>query len=207
MIAIIDYGVGNLFSLKSSFAAIGQEAVVTRDKAVLDRADHIILPGVGAFGDAVEKLRDTGMFQVVLDQAAAGKHLLGICLGMQLLFERSFEYGEHEGLGLIPGEVRPIRPVAPMELDVPHMGWNGLHFPPNRERSPIFATLNEGDHVYFVHSYAGFDCGVCCTATTEYGPELTAAVQKDNVFGTQFHPEKSGEVGLKILKAFCAWEG
>ena len=207
MIAIIDYGVGNLFSLKSSFAAIGQEAVVTRDKAVLDRADHIILPGVGAFGDAVKKLRDTGMFQVVLDQAAAGKPLLGICLGMQLLFERSFEYGEHEGLGLIPGEVRPIRPVVPEELDVPHMGWNGLHFPKNRERSPIFATLSEGDHVYFVHSYAGFDCGVCCTATTEYGPELTAAVQKDNVFGTQIHPEKSGVVGLKILKAFCAWEG
>ena len=207
MIAIIDYGVGNLFSLKSSFAAIGQEAVVTRDKAVLDRADHIILPGVGAFGDAAEKLRDTGMFQVVLDQAAKGKPLLGICLGMQLLFERSFEYGEHEGLGLIPGEVRPIRPVVPQELDVPHMGWNGLHFPENRERSPIFATLNQGDHVYFVHSYAGFDCGECCTATTEYGSELTAAVQKDNVFGTQFHPEKSGEVGLKILKAFCAWEG
>ena len=124
---------------------------------------------------------------------------------MQLLLERSFEYGEHQGLGLIPGEVRPIRPVIPAELDVPHMGWNGLHFPKDRARSPIFADLNEGDHVYFVHSFAGFDCGACCTATAEYGAELTAAVQKDNVFGTQFHPEKSGDVGLKILKAFCQW--
>lgn len=205
MIAIIDYGVGNLFSLKSSLAAIGAEAVVTRDQQVLNQADHIILPGVGAFGDAADKLRETGMFQVVLDQAASGKPLLGICLGMQMLLERSFEYGEHQGLGLIPGEVRPIRPVIPAELDVPHMGWNGLHFPKDRARSPIFADLNEGDHVYFVHSFAGFDCGDCCTATAEYGPELTAAVQKDNVFGTQFHPEKSGDVGLKILKAFCQW--
>ena len=178
MIAIIDYGVGNLFSLKSSLAAIGAEAVVTRDQQVLDQADHIILPGVGAFGDAANKLRETGMFQVVLDQAASGKPLL---------------------------EVRPIRPVIPAELDVPHMGWNGLHFPKDRARSPIFADLNEGDHVYFVHSFAGFDCGDCCTATAEYGTELTAAVQKDNVFGTQFHPEKSGDVGLKILKAFCQW--
>lgn len=207
MIAIVDYGVGNLFSLKSSFGAIGAEVAVTADAEVIRRSDKLILPGVGAFGDAARLLEKSGLGQVVKEQAQAGKPLLGICLGMQLLFERSFEYGEHEGLGLIPGEVRPIRPVVPEELDVPHMGWNGLHFPKNRERSPIFATLSEGDHVYFVHSYAGFDCGVCCTATTEYGPELTAAVQKDNVFGTQFHPEKSGEVGLKILKAFCAWEG
>lgn len=205
MIAIIDYGVGNLFSLKSSLSVIGAEAVVTRDKDVLDRADHIILPGVGAFGDAADRLRETGMFREVLEQASSGKPLLGICLGMQLLLERSFEYGEHQGLGLIPGEVRPIRPVIPEKLDVPHMGWNGLNFPEDQPRSPIFADLDEGSHVYFVHSYAGFDCGTCCTATAEYGPKLTAAVQKDNVFGTQFHPEKSGEVGLKILKAFCQW--
>ena len=182
MIAIIDYGVGNLFSLKSSLKAIGEEAVVTRDESVLDRADHIILPGVGAFGDAVQKLRDTGMFQAVLNQAAKGKPILGICLGMQLLFQKSFEYGEHAGLGLIQGEVRDIRTVIPQNLAVPHMGWNGLHFPKNMPRSPIFADLEEGEHVYFVHSFAGFDC-------------------------TQFHPEKSGETGLKILKAFCRLEG
>ncbi len=207
MIAIIDYGVGNLFSLKSSLKAIGEDAVVTRDESVLDRAGHIILPGVGAFGDAVEKLRGTGMFQVVLSQAAKGTPILGICLGMQLLFDRSFEYGEHNGLALVQGEVRDIRTVIPKELAVPHMGWNGLHFPAGKPRSPIFADLEEGEHVYFVHSFAGFDCNEHCTATTEYGAELTAAVQNGNVYGTQFHPEKSGETGLKILKAFCRLEG
>ena len=184
MIAIIDYGVGNLFSLKSSLAAIGREAVVTGDRAVLRAASHVILPGVGAFGDA-----------------------LGICLGMQLLLERSFEYGEHPGLGLIPGEVRPIRDVIPVGLAVPHMGWNALRFPAERPRSPIFAALEEGEHVYFVHSYAGFACGEGLTAWTEYGAPLTAAVQRGNVYGTQFHPEKSGDVGLRILKAFCGLEG
>ena len=144
MIAIIDYGVGNLFSLKSSLGAIGEEAVVTRDESILDRADHIILPGVGAFGDAVQKLRDTGMFQAVLNQAATGKPVLGICLGMQLLFEKSFEYGEHAGLGLIQGEVRDIRTVIPQNLAVPHMGWNGLHFPKNMPRSPIFPIWRRG---------------------------------------------------------------
>ena len=202
MIAMVDYGVGNLFSLKSSLAHLGLEAVVTADPARLRAADRIILPGVGAFGDAMEKLTATGLVPVIKEEARK-KPLLGICLGMQLLLERSFEYGEHQGLGLIPGEVRPIRPVIPAELDVPHMGWNGLHFPKDRARSPIFADLNEGDHVYFVHSFAGFDCGDCCTATAEYGTELTAAVQKDNVFGTQFHPEKSGDTGLRILKAFA----
>ena len=204
MIAIIDYGVGNLFSLKSSLKQLGLEAVVTADADTIRKADRLILPGVGAFADAMAKLEATGLVPVMKEEAER-KPLLGICLGMQLLLERSFEYGEHQGLGLIPGEVRPIRPVIPAELDVPHMGWNGLHFPKDRARSPIFADLNEGDHVYFVHSFAGFDCGACCTATAEYGAELTAAVQKDNVFGTQFHPEKSGDVGLKILKAFCQW--
>ena len=206
MIAVIDYGVGNLFSLKSSLAAIGQEAVVTRDQEELDRADHILLPGVGAFGDAVEKLRSTGMDRAVLRQAAAGKPLLGICLGMQLLFERSFEYGEHRGLGLISGQVRDIGSVLPSGLAVPHMGWNALHFPGGRPRSPIFRALEEGAHVYFVHSFAGFDCKGLCAATTEYGVELTAAVQNGNVYGTQFHPEKSGAAGLAILKAFCELE-
>ena len=207
MIAIIDYGVGNLFSLKSSLAAIGREAVVTGDRAVLRAASHVILPGVGAFGDAAARLRAAGMAEAVLEAAAAGKPVLGICLGMQLLFEKSFEYGEHAGLGLIQGEVRDIRTVIPRGLAVPHMGWNGLHFPKDMPRSPIFAGLEEGEHVYFVHSFAGFDCKGQCTATTEYGAELTAAVQNGNVYGTQFHPEKSGETGLKILKAFCRLEG
>ena len=158
MIVVIDYGVGNLFSLKSSLCAIGESVTVTRDESELDRADHIILPGVGAFGDAVDKLRDTGMFQAVLDQASKGKPVLGICLGMQLLFEKSFEYGVHAGLGLIRGEVRDIRTVIPSTLAVPHMGWNGLHFPEDKPRSPIFMDLNQGEHVYFVHSFAGFDC-------------------------------------------------
>lgn len=201
MIAIIDYGVGNLFSLQSSLRAIGEEVVVTADQEVIQQADHVILPGVGAFGDAVQKLRDCGLFDFVKAQAATGKPFLGICLGMQLLFDRSLEYGEHEGLGLIPGEVRPIEGVIPANLDIPHMGWNALHFVHD---CPLFRQLTEGDCVYFVHSYAAFDCDANLTATAEYGVPLTAAVQKGNVYGTQFHPEKSGAVGLKILKAFAA---
>lgn len=236
MIAIIDYGVGNLFSLQSSFRAIGEEVVVTADQDVIRQADHVILPGVGAFGDAVQKLRDCGLFDFVKAQAATGKPFLGICLGMQLLFDRSLEYGEHEGLGLIPGEVRPIEGVIPAHLDIPHMGWNALHFIDYPEatssstdertmaapasgshsqgaqvadsdasgRCPLFRDLEEGDCVYFVHSFAAFDCDANLTATAEYGVPLTAAVQKGNVYGTQFHPEKSGAVGLKILKAFAA---
>ncbi len=199
MTAIIDYGVGNLFSLKSSMAAIGAEAVVTRDPAEIERADHIILPGVGAFGDATEKLKQAGMFTFVQELAAKGKPMLGICLGMQLLFDHSTEYGVHEGLGLVPGEVREIEGVIPKNLDIPHMGWNALHFV---KESPLFEGLQEGAHVYFVHSYAAFDCDAHLLATAEYGIPLTAAVQNGNVFGTQFHPEKSGETGLRILKNF-----
>lgn len=205
MIAIIDYGVGNLFSLQSSLHAIGEDVEVTSDPACIDRADHVILPGVGAFGDAAMKLRAHGLYDVVKAQAAGGKPLLGICLGMQLLFDRSLEYGLHEGLGLIPGEVRPIGDVIPKNLDIPHMGWNALHFTEGRERCPLFRELQEGDYVYFVHSYAAFDCDQNLTATAEYGIPLTAAVQNKNVFGTQFHPEKSGPVGMKILKAFAAF--
>ena len=200
MIAIVDYGVGNLFSLKSSLAAIDVEAVVTSDPAVLRSADKIILPGVGAFADAAEKLRATGLDQELKALAAEGKPLMGICLGMQLLFERSFEYGEHKGLGLIPGSVRPIADVIPAELKIPHIGWNALHF---KGKSPLFAYLNEGDCVYFVHSFYAADCDEAVIATAEYGAELTAAVAKDNVYGCQFHPEKSGKVGLDILKAFA----
>ena len=155
MIAIIDYGVGNLFSLQSSLRAIGEEVVVTADQEVIRQADHVILPGVGAFGDAVQKLRDCGLFDFVKAQAATGKPFLGICLGMQLLFDRSLEYGEHEGLGLIPGEVRPIEGVIPAHLDIPHMGWNALHFV---DDCPLFRDLTEGDCVYFVHSDRGVRC-------------------------------------------------
>ena len=199
MTAIIDYGVGNLFSLKSSMAAIGAEAVVTRDPAVIAAADRLILPGVGAFGDAAEKLKSAGMFSLVQQEAKRGKPMLGICLGMQLLFDRSSEYGMHEGLGLVPGEVREIEGVIPAKLDIPHMGWNALHF---LKESPLFEGLQEGAHVYFVHSYAAFDCDAHLLATAEYGVPLTAAVQNGNVFGTQFHPEKSGETGLRILSNF-----
>ena len=201
MLAIIDYGVGNLFSLKSSFAAIGVEAVVTSDPDVIASADRIILPGVGAFGDAAAKLRESGLDLVVKAEAAKGKPLMGICLGMQLLFERGFEYGEHEGLGLIKGEIRPIADVIPKDLKIPHIGWNALRF--RGALSPIFKYINEGDCVYFVHSFYGADCADSVIADAEYGEYLTAAVARDNVFGCQFHPEKSGDVGLKILKAFC----
>lgn len=201
MVAIIDYGVGNLFSLKSSFRAIGEEAVVTGEPEVIRNADKLVLPGVGAFGDAAALLRKNGLDQVVCTEAAAGKPLLGICLGMQLLFDYGVEYGRHEGLGLIPGSVQPIRPVIPAAYKVPHIGWNGLHFP--EEKSPLFRYVQEGDCVYFVHSFYGADCNESVIATAEYGPELTAAVAKGNVYGVQFHPEKSGNVGLNILRAFC----
>ena len=203
MIAIVDYGVGNLFSLKSSFAAVGAEAIVTGDAAVLRAADKILLPGVGAFGDAADKLRATGLDKVVVEQAKAGKPLLGICLGMQLLFEKGYEYGEHEGLGLVPGSVKPIADVIPAGLKIPHIGWNGLNF---KRESPLFRNIKNGDCVYFVHSFYAADCGESVIATAEYGAELTAAVQNGNVFGCQFHPEKSGAVGLNILRAFCEME-
>lgn len=203
MLAIVDYGVGNLFSLACSLRTVGAEAVVTGDEAVLGSADKIILPGVGAFGDAADALRRTGLDRAVLREAEAGKPLLGICLGMQLLFDYSTEFGRHDGLGLIPGSVQPIRSVIPEEYKVPHIGWNALHFPKDRPVSSLFRYIQEGDCVYFVHSFYGADCAESTIATAEYGPELTAAVSRDNVYGVQFHPEKSGEVGLNILKAFC----
>ena len=199
MIAIVDYGVGNLFSLCSSFKKIGAEAVVTSDKKTIENADKILLPGVGAFADAAKKLRETGMAELVKKQVKSGKYLMGICLGMQLLFDKSFEYGEHEGLGLLKGNVAPIKGYVDPSLKVPHIGWNGLHFP--REHF-LFKYVREGDHAYFVHSYHAVDCADSVVATTEYDKELTAAVAKDNVLGCQFHPEKSGDVGLKLLRAF-----
>ena len=205
MIAIVDYGVGNLFSLKSSLAAIGAETLVTGEAEALRRADKILLPGVGAFGDAARKLRATGLDAVIIEQAQKGKPLMGICLGMQLLFEKSLEYGEHPGLALIPGEVRPIAEVIPAGLKIPHIGWNALRFTENK--SPLFRYIREGDCVYFVHSYYAAHCDESVIATAEYGANLTAAVQRGNVCGCQFHPEKSGRVGLNILKAFCEGDG
>jgi glutamine amidotransferase len=204
MIAIVDYGVGNLFSLEQSFKAIGQEVTVTADPEVLRKADKILLPGVGAFGDAAQKLRQSGLDRVVTEQAATGKPLMGICLGMQLLFEEGHEYGIHKGLGLIPGKVVAMAGVIPENLKIPHMGWNALKF---QKESPLFSHIQEGDCVYFVHSYYATDCAEAVIATAEYGADLTAAVQKDNVFGCQFHPEKSGTVGLSILRAFAEMEG
>ena len=205
MLAIIDYGVGNLFSLKSSLDAIGVQAVVTSDEEVIAAADQVILPGVGAFADAAAKLRDSGMADVVKREAAAGKPIMGICLGMQLLLEKSYEYGEHEGLGLIPGSVRPIADVIPENYKIPHIGWNAITFPQEggAEVSPLFKNTKEGSYVYFVHSYYATDCAPNTIAVTEYGAPLTAAVASGNVFGCQFHPEKSGEIGLDILRAFC----
>lgn len=203
MIAVVDYGVGNLFSLKSSLAAIGAQSVVSGDEGVIRSADKILLPGVGAFEDAANKLRACGLDKVICEEAAKGKPILGICLGMQMLFEKSFEYGEHKGLGLIRGEVRPIAEVIPEGLKIPHIGWNALNFPKNKAKNEIFKYLDEGDFVYFVHSYYGANCEESVIATSEYGAPLTAAVASGNVYGCQFHPEKSGEVGLRILKAFC----
>ena len=200
MIAVIDYGVGNLFSLCSSLKAIGADARVTADPAQLRRAEKLILPGVGAFEDAAAKLRENGLDRLIREEVAAGKEILGICLGMQMLFEKNYEYGEHEGLGLLKGSVVGMEGRLPPELKIPHIGWNALRFyRPHR----LLRYINEGDCVYFVHSYYAEGCEDSLIASAKYGLELTAAVGKDNVMGCQFHPEKSGTVGLNILKAFC----
>lgn len=203
MIAIIDYGVGNLFSLKSSLEMIGAESIVTSDPDVIRQADKILLPGVGAFEDARAKLKCSGLDKVVCDEVKQGKKLLGICLGMQMLFDRSYEYGTHEGLGLLRGEVVPMQGSIPKELNIPHIGWNSLKVISDH---PIFKYTRDGDFVYFVHSYYASGCDDSLLATTDYGIEMTAAVAKDNVAGMQFHPEKSGECGLNILRAFAEWQ-
>ena len=197
MVGIIDYGVGNLFSLRSSFAAIGVEAFVSGDPAELAKADRLILPGVGAFGDAARKLRDSGLDVFVKEQAASGKPLMGICLGMQLLFEKSYEYGEHEGLGLLKGQVVGMNGRLPAELKIPHMGWNALQL------TKPAKLLQDGSYVYFVHSFYAENCAGSIAAVTDYGIPITAAVEQGNIFGCQFHPEKSGNAGLEILKKFC----
>ena len=200
MIAIVNYGVGNLFSLASSFKAIGHAVTVTSDPEDLKHSERIILPGVGAFEDAAKKLFASGLAEPLIDEAKHGKPILGICLGMRLLFTKSYEFGIHDGLNLIPGDVRPIRDIIPEGLKIPQIGWNSLHL---TNHSGLFANTHEGDYVYFVHSYSAFCDAKYITATTNYGADLTAAVQYENVYGAQFHPEKSGNVGLNMLRAFC----
>ena len=199
MTAIIDYGVGNLFSLVCSFKAVGAEAVLTSDPEVIKASDRLVLPGVGAFRDAAAKLRESGLWDLVKQQAAEGKPLLGICLGMQLLLDKSLEFGEYEGLGLIPGVVRPIEDIIPAGLKIPQMGWNKLMM---TGESPIFDTTPEGTYMYFVHSYYCDSPAEYVSAVTEYGACVTASVRKDSIFGCQFHPEKSGDAGLEILRRF-----
>lgn len=201
MIAIIDYGVGNLFSLVSSFKAIGADAVITKDIDTIRRADKIILPGVGAFEDAAKKLKDSGLYKTVLEETSKGKPLMGICLGMQLLFKHSYEYGCHEGLGLIDADILPFEGKIDKTLKIPHIGWNALKL--ERKDCPLFKYINDGDHVYFVHSYFAQKDIAECAASAEYGMEFTACVWKDNIFACQFHPEKSGDAGLNILRGFC----
>ena len=203
MIAIINYGVGNLFSLSSSLKAIGYDTVITGDAKTIKKADKLILPGVGAFEDAIKKLRDSGLDKIIYEEVNLGKPLIGICLGMQMLFERSFEYGVHQGLGLIKGEVIPMENTIPKDLKIPHIGWNYLKI---KKSNPLLRYISDGDFVYFVHSFYADGCDDAVIATTEYGKEMTAAVAKDNIYGCQFHPEKSGDIGLKILKAFCEME-
>ena len=204
MIAILDYGVGNLFSLRSSFAAIGAEATVTADPAVIRAADKLILPGVGAFEDAARKLRESGIDSLLKEEVAKGKPLMGICLGMQLLFEKSYEYGEHEGLGLLKGSILPFSEHIASTYKIPHIGWNKLSL---TKDIPLWKHVKEGDYVYFVHSFFAEISEEHTAATAEYGISFTAAVAQKNVFGCQFHPEKSGSVGLGILRGFCEAEG
>lgn len=200
MIAVIDYGVGNLFSLTASLKFLGAETVVTNKKEDIIAADRIILPGVGAFEDAIAKLRATGLVDTIIEETQQGKPLLGICLGMQLLFEKSYEYGEHEGLGLIKGEIASIQEdLDDKSLKVPHIGWNSLNL---IGKAPLFKYISEGDYVYYVHSFYGRDCLENTIATSNYDITVTGAVRSGSVYGTQFHPEKSGSVGLNILKAF-----
>lgn len=208
MIAIIDYGVGNLFSLRSSLKYLMMEALVTSRKEDLEAADQVILPGVGAFSDAIGKLRNTGLVETLLKEAEKGKPILGICLGMQLLFEKSFEYGEHEGLGLIRGKVASIEKDLPDRkggrLKVPHIGWNSLKF---EKEDPIFQYCADGEYVYYVHSFYGKECAASTIASSDYDVKIPGVVKHNNVYGMQFHPEKSGETGLRLLKAFAEVKG
>ena len=201
MTVIIDYGVGNLFSLVCSFKKIGADVVVSSDPEVIKKAKRIILPGVGAFEDAAKKLFSSGLAEVLKERVAAGVPVMGICLGMQLLFERSFEYGEHKGLGLLSGDILPFKEAISKDLEIPQIGWNSLKI---KDKScPLFKYIKDGDYLYFVHSYYAPKDVASSVATSDYGIEFTAAVAQNNIYGCQFHPEKSGDVGLGILRGFC----
>jgi glutamine amidotransferase len=195
MIAIIDYGVGNLRSVQKALEYVGQQAVVTSDVGVISRADKIVLPGVGAFGDGMANIKKRGFDRVIKESCEQGKPFLGICLGMQMIFDKSYEYGEHSGLGLIEGKVV----LLPDNVKKPHIGWNNLNI---KKRAPLFTGVGDSPYVYFVHSYYLETEADVVSATTDYGKEIQVAVQKDNIFALQFHPEKSGDVGLQILKNF-----
>ncbi len=200
MIAIVDYGVGNLFSLRSSLENLGLESVVTAKAEELIIADKIILPGVGAFGDAMKKLNATGLVPTLKEQAEQ-KPLLGICLGMQLLFDKSYEYGEHDGLGFIKGEVCPLdADLKGTELKVPQIGWNALQI---KKDDLFFKYVKNGEYVYYVHSFYAKNCEESTLATSEYHVNVTGMVRNGNVYGAQFHPEKSGDTGLRLLKGFA----
>lgn len=204
MIAIVDYGCGNLYSLQSSLNFLKLDSVITSNPETIKAADRIILPGVGAFGDAVKLLKQSGLFELITNEAKSGKYILGICLGMQLLFEKSFEYGEHSGLGLIKGEVCPLENDIKGDLKIPHMGWNALEL--TSPENPILKYTNEGDYVYFVHSFYAKNCENSLLAVSDYEVKVPALVNNGNVYGAQFHPEKSGDVGLNLLKAFAELE-
>lgn len=199
MIAIIDYGVGNLFSLRSSLQYLNLENIITNREEDILEADRILLPGVGAFSDAIQKLNNTGLVDVIRNETEKGKPLLGICLGMQLLFDKSFEFGEYEGLSLIKGTVSPLRPIVSDALKIPHIGWNQLQ---KKKEHPLLKYTKEGDYVYYVHSFYATDCVESTLATSEYQVDIPGVVAYKNICGTQFHPEKSGEAGLRILQAF-----
>lgn len=204
MIAIVDYGVGNLFSLQGSLTYLGLPSQITSKAEEIIKASHVILPGVGAFGDAARKLSALGLDAAVLEAAAKGKPLLGICLGMQLLFETGLEYGKHKGLGLLPGVVAPMEKDLPIPLRLPHIGWNSLQI---RKETPLASSQLEGEFVYYVHSYYAKTDSEVILAESEYGVMVPGVVGVGNVYGCQFHPEKSGEVGLRILKNFAKLGG
>ena len=199
MIAIIDYEMGNLRSVQKGFERVGHQAVITSDPAVLADAQKVVLPGVGAFRDAIGALRERGLVEPIRAAIGAGKPFLGICLGLQLLFDKSFEDGQYEGLGVVPGEV--VKFNVPPEFKVPHMGWNQIAF---RRRPPIFAGIDDGAHFYFVHSYYVVPRDASIVATqTDYSRPFCSGIWCDNLFAVQFHPEKSQSAGLRLLKNFA----
>ena len=206
MIAIIDYGMGNLRSVQKAFERVGHPAVVTRDPGEIEKANRVVLPGVGAFGDCMDNLTRYGLVEPIRQSISCGKPFLGICLGLQLLFTESDEFGTHQGLNILPGTIRrfPFSPESESNLKVPHMGWNTISI---RQTAPLLEGVASGSHVYFVHSYyvQPEDPTLTCTVT-DYGIPFVSSVWKDNIFASQFHPEKSQQVGLQLFYNFGNWK-